>query len=228
GELFDRIVSKVVYNEKEARDLVCTLLEAVKYCHDRGIVHRDLKPENLLLVSEDNDALVKVADFGFAQKFMPDIGLTTQCGTPGYVAPEILMRKKYNQAVDMWSVGVITYVLLGGYPPFHDENQTKLFMKIKKGVYVFHPEYWSDISSEAKDLISKMLTVDPKKRITASEALEHPYLKVKDAVLEATNMDVNLERLKLFNARRKFKSAIQSVILTNQLGRAMGTLVEAK
>ncbi|CAB1103672.1 unnamed protein product [Ectocarpus sp. CCAP 1310/34] len=93
GELFDRIVEKVVYNEKEARDLVSTLLQAVKYCHDRGIVHRDLKPENLLLVSEEDDALVKVADFGFAQKFMPESGLTTQCGTPGYVAPEILMRK---------------------------------------------------------------------------------------------------------------------------------------
>ncbi|CAM9405389.1 unnamed protein product [Ectocarpus sp. 6 AP-2014] len=217
GELFDRIVEKVVYNEKEARDLVSTLLQAVKYCHDRGIVHRDLKPENLLLVSEKDDALVKVADFGFAQKFMPESGLTTQCGTPGYVAPEILMRKKYDAAVDMWSVGVITYILLGGYPPFHDDNQARLFAKIKKGVYSFHDEYWSDISPEAKDLIAKMLTVDPNKRLTADQALEHPYLKIDTTVLEGNNMDQNLGRMKLFNARRKFKSAIQTVIVADRL-----------
>eukprot|EP00903_Cladosiphon_okamuranus_P008290 g7977.t1 len=217
GELFDRIVDKVVYNEKEARDLVSTLLQAVKYCHDRGIVHRDLKPENLLLVSEKDDALVKVADFGFAQKFMPDIGLTTQCGTPGYVAPEILMRKKYDAAVDMWSVGVITYILLGGYPPFHDDNQARLFAKIKKGVYSFHDEYWAEISPEAKDLIAKMLTVDPTKRLTAAQALEHPYLKIDAAGLEENNMEENLGRMKLFNARRKFKSAIQTVIVADRL-----------
>lgn len=217
GELFDRIVQKVVYTEKEARDLVTILLEAVKYCHDRGIVHRDLKPENLLLVSEDDDAAVKVADFGFAQKFMPETGLTTQCGTPGYVAPEILLRKKYDAAVDMWSVGVITYILLGGYPPFHDENQARLFAKIKKGVYSFHDEYWLDISAEAKDLIAKMLTVDPTRRITAAQALEHPYLKVKAADLEGHNMESNLNRMKLFNARRKFKAAIQTVIASQQL-----------
>lgn len=217
GELFDRIVSKVVYNEKEARDLVSILLQAVKYCHDRGIVHRDLKPENLLLVSESDDAVVKVADFGFAQKFMADSGLTTQCGTPGYVAPEILMRKPYDSAVDMWSVGVITYILLGGYPPFHDDNQARLFAKIKKGVYSFHDEYWLDISAEAKDLIAKMLTVDPDKRITAAEALEHPYLKVNSAKLEGNNMGQNLDRMKLFNARRKFKSAIQTVIVAGRL-----------
>ncbi|CAM9187931.1 unnamed protein product [Ectocarpus fasciculatus] len=225
GELFDRIVEKVVYNEKEARDLVSTLLQAVKYCHDRGIVHRDLKPENLLLVSEKDDALVKVADFGFAQKFMPESGLTTQCGTPGYVAPEILMRKKYDAAVDMWSVGVITYILLGGYPPFHDDNQAStkrssrfmLFAKIKKGVYSFHDEYWSDISPEAKDLIARMLTVDPNKRLTADQALEHPYLKIDTTVLEGNNMDQNLGRMKLFNARRKFKSAIQTVIVADRL-----------
>ncbi|CAM9971946.1 unnamed protein product [Pylaiella littoralis] len=217
GELFDRIVEKVVYNEKEARDLVSTLLQAVKYCHDRGIVHRDLKPENLLLVSEKDDAHVKVADFGFAQKFMPESGLTTQCGTPGYVAPEILLRKKYDSAVDMWSVGVITYILLGGYPPFHDDNQARLFAKIKKGVYSFHDEYWSDISPEAKDMIAKMLSVDPKKRLTADQALEHPYLKVDAAGLESNNMDQNLGRMKLFNARRKFKSAIQTVIVADRL-----------
>ncbi|CAN0189555.1 unnamed protein product [Ascophyllum nodosum] len=230
GELFDRIVRKVVYNEKEARDLVTVLLKAVKYCHDRGIVHRDLKPENLLLVNEEDDALVKVADFGFAQKFMPDIGLTTQCGTPGYVAPEILLRKNYDEAVDMWSVGVITYILLGGYPPFHDENQarqlaTSLFAKIKKGIYTFHDEYWADISPEAKDLIAKMLTVDPRKRITAKDALEHPYLKVASTTLEENNMGGNLDRIKLFNARRKFKSAIQTVIAADRLKRSIEGLV---
>ncbi|CAN0438285.1 unnamed protein product, partial [Ectocarpus sp. 8 AP-2014] len=133
-------------------------------------------------------------------------------------------NRKYDAAVDMWSVGVITYILLGGYPPFHDDNQAstihctkQLFAKIKKGVYSFHDEYWSDISPEAKDLIAKMLTVDPNKRLTADQALEHPYLKIDTTVLEGNNMDQNLGRMKLFNARRKFKSAIQTVIVADRL-----------
>jgi calcium/calmodulin-dependent protein kinase I len=138
GELFDRIVSKSYYNEKEARDVIHTLLTAVKYCHDRDIVHRDLKPENLLLASTTDDAGLKLADFGFAAKAVGNV-LRTQCGTPGYVAPEILMDKPHGKAVDMWSIGVICYIVLGGYPPFHDENQKNLFRLIKAAKYEFHP-----------------------------------------------------------------------------------------
>ncbi|CAM9422002.1 unnamed protein product, partial [Choristocarpus tenellus] len=159
GELFDRIVLRQYYNEKEARDTLVVLLDAVRYCHDRDVAHRDLKPENLLLVSDTDDATIKLADFGFARPVGKE-GLRTQCGTPGYVAPEILKGEVYGKPVDMWSVGVITYILLGGYPPFHDDNQAKLYQKIKKGRVVFHPQYWNTVSDEAKDLIRKLLTLD--------------------------------------------------------------------
>jgi serine/threonine protein kinase len=146
GELFDRIVKKTYYNEKEARDLIRILLFAIKHLHDQDIVHRDLKPENLLLASQKDDADIKLADFGFAARVEGYNSLKTQCGTPGYVAPEILKNETYGKAVDMWSIGVITYILLGGYPPFHDENQAMLFRKIKNAQYQFHPDYWDPVS----------------------------------------------------------------------------------
>jgi calcium/calmodulin-dependent protein kinase I len=153
------------YSEREARDLVKLLLEAIKYCHDADIVHRDLKPENLLLTSKDDDASIKLADFGFAKKLEIDgDGLVTACGTPGYVAPEILEGKAYGKTVDIWSIGVITYILLCGYPPFHDDNHNALFKKIKKGKFQFDSPYWDHVSDDAKDLISQMLVVDPAQR----------------------------------------------------------------
>ena len=176
GELFDRIVQKTYYNEQQARDLVFILLSAIKYCHDRDVVHRDLKPENLLLTSVSDDADIKIADFGFAIKQHGAASLTTQCGTPGYVAPEILKNAKYGKPVDMWSIGVITFILLGGYPPFHDDNQKILFKKIKNCEYTFHPEYWSAVSEEAKDLIRKLLNPVPEQRFTADDALAHSWV----------------------------------------------------
>lgn len=164
GELFDRIVQKAYYNEKEARDVCKIVLEAVRYCHDNNIAHRDLKPENLLLLSESDDSAVKIADFGFAKKVTSSQSLTTQCGTPGYVAPEILEGTPYDTKADMWSVGVILYILLGGYPPFIENNQKDLFRKIRKGQYEFHEEYWGTVSAEAKELISSLLTVKPHNR----------------------------------------------------------------
>ena len=136
GELFDRVVLKSYYNEKEARDATKIILEALEYCHIKKVAHRDLKPENLLLQNQEDDSKLKLADFGFAKRTNDnDSGLTTQCGTPGYVAPEILEGKVYGTKADVWSIGVITYVLLGGYPPFIDQNQRKLFTKIRKGQY---------------------------------------------------------------------------------------------
>ncbi len=122
-----------------------------------------MKPENLLLTSTQDDACIKIADFGFAKKdFNAD--LTTACGTPGYVAPEILKGEPYGKAVDIWSIGVITFILLCGYPPFHDENQKRLFTAIKLGAYKFDSPYWDDVSADAKDFISKMLVVNPTDR----------------------------------------------------------------
>ena len=141
GELFDRIVKKEHYSEKEARDCVFVMLNAVKYLHERNIVHRDLKPENLLLKSLEDDTDLKLADFGFAAE-VDGNNQHKQCGTPGYVAPEILSKKPYGLCVDMWSLGVIIYILLGGYPPFHHEKQKELFKLIQSGTYEFHADYW--------------------------------------------------------------------------------------
>merc|ERR1711966_159928 len=150
-------MGKSYYNEKEARMTCKILLEAVNYCHSRKVAHRDLKPENLLLRSETDDSSIKIADFGFARVVKRPQSLTTQCGTPGYVAPEILEGTPYDTKADMWSVGVILYILLGGYPPFIENNQRELFRKIRRGDFEFHEEYWGAISADAKGLISSLL-----------------------------------------------------------------------
>jgi calcium/calmodulin-dependent protein kinase (CaM kinase) II/calcium/calmodulin-dependent protein kinase I len=137
--------------------------------------------------------------------------LTTQCGTPGYVAPEILEGTAYDTKADMWSIGVIIYILLGGYPPFIENNQRELFRKIRKGNYEFHKEYWGGVSPEAKDLISSLLTVNPAKRISAEAALKHEWICSDDDKLAAQDLAVNLKEFKRFNAKRKFKGAVQAV-----------------
>lgn len=217
GELFDRIVAKLYYNEKEARDVCKVLLEAVNYCHMNHVAHRDLKPENLLLLSEENDSDVKIADFGFAKRVFVPNSLTTQCGTPGYVAPEILDGIAYDTKADMWSVGVILYILLGGYPPFIEKNQRDLFRKIRRGEYEFHEEYWGAVSKDAKDLISSLLTVDPRRRLSADQALQNKWILGDDEELARKDLGANLEEFKKFNAKRKFKAAVNSVIIINKL-----------
>lgn len=218
GELFERIVKKTFYNEKEARDLIRILLDALAYLHRRNIVHRDLKPENLLLKSPYNDFDIKLADFGFAKQVYGR-SLDTQCGTPGYVAPEILKGMKYGSEVDMWSCGVIVYILLGGYPPFHDDNHAILYRKIKVADYTFEPQYWEQVSDDAKDLIKKMLVVDPENRLSAEQALRHPWFLVGDHELISRNLTSTLETMKKFNARRKFRGTVRGVILTNKMAK---------
>lgn len=217
GELFDRIVAKAYYNEKEARDTCKIIFEAMAYIHKKHIAHRDLKPENLLLMSEHSDSDIKLADFGFAKKAVDEECLTTQCGTPGYVSPEILEGVRYGTKADMWSLGVIVYILLGGYPPFIEENQRELFRKIRRGQYEFHDEYWGGVSKDAKDLISSLLSVDPKQRLTSEEALRHRWICGDDAELEKFDLGVNLAELRKFNAKRKFKAAAIAVIAQNKI-----------
>ncbi|KAF1791843.1 Calcium/calmodulin-dependent/calcium-dependent protein kinase [Phytophthora cactorum] len=176
GELFDRIVEKEKYSEKEASCVVKKLADALLYCHQKGIVHRDLKPENLLYQSTDDNAEIKIADFGLAKLIRGDSLMQTACGTPGYVAPEILEGRPYGAEVDLWSLGVIAYILLCGFPPFYDENNAALFQSIKSGVYDYPSPYWDCVSDSAKDLISRLLVVDPKKRFTAQQVLEHPWV----------------------------------------------------
>jgi serine/threonine protein kinase len=217
GELFDRIVAKAYYNEKEARDTCKIILGAVGYMHQNNVAHRDLKPENLLLLSKDDDSAVKIADFGFAKKVYEECSLSTQCGTPGYVAPEILEGTPYDQRADMWSVGVILYILLGGYPPFIENTQRDLFRKIRRGEYEFHEEYWGTVSEEAKSLISSLLTVDPTKRLNAEQAMANSWIHGDDASLEKKDLGVNLQEFKKFNAKRKFKAAVSTIIAVNKL-----------
>lgn len=226
GELFDRIVKKTFYNEKEARDLVFTLLMAIKYCHDHDIVHRDLKPENLLLTTRNDDADVKLADFGFAIR-AKGFTITTQCGTPGYIAPEILKSIPYGKPADMWSFGVILYILLGGYPPFHDDNQRTLFRKIVKGDYQFHSDYWGGVSKDAKDLIRGLLTVDQTKRLTVQQALEHPWLGKTAEELAQYNLNDNLVTLRKFQATRKWRAAVHTVIAANRMKDLLGAIKDA-
>jgi calcium/calmodulin-dependent protein kinase I len=217
GELFDRIVAKAYYNEKEARDTCLIVLEAIGYCHDNHIAHRDLKPENLLLLSENDDSAVKIADFGFAKRCYAKCSLTTQCGTPGYVAPEILEGSPYDERADMWSVGVILYILLGGYPPFIESTQRDLFRKIRKGDYEFHEEYWGTVSTEAKDLIRSLLTVSIEARLTADEALENKWILGDGAKLAKRDLGANLQKFRNFNAKRKFRAAVNTVMAINKL-----------
>eukprot|EP00954_Amorphochlora_amoebiformis_P020510 1339865-Amorphochlora_amoeboformis.AAC.1 len=144
GELFDRIVAKGSYSEKEASQLIKSVATALSYLHKIGIVHRDLKPENLIYANNDKDSLIKITDFGLAKlkEAQGDGMMTTACGTPGYVAPEVLKKLKYNEAVDIWSMGVILYILLCGFPPFYHEKTQKLYQQIKAGSYDFPDPYW--------------------------------------------------------------------------------------
>ena len=179
--------------------------------------YRSFYPYFLPRQSESDDSHIKIADFGFAKKVKAPNSLTTQCGTPGYVAPEILEGKAYDTQADMWSLGVIVYILLGGYPPFIEQNQRELFRKIRKGQYEFHDEYWGQVSDEAKNMISKLLTVNPSQRYDAAAAIANPWIGADASKLAGLDLGVNLEQFKKFNAKRKFKAAVKTVVAANKL-----------
>ncbi|CAM9489552.1 unnamed protein product, partial [Ectocarpus sp. 6 AP-2014] len=220
GELLDRIVQKTYYNEAEARDVCVPLLRAVEYLHKQGIVHRDLKPENLLLASASDATSIRLADFGFAASIR-DGDLINGCGTPFYVAPEMLKNVPYGASVDMWSIGVIIFVLLAGTPPFHDRDQKLMFRKIKSGEYKFKGDFWQEISGDAKDLITKLLTVDPAKRLTASAACKHPWLTTDAPNLSCHNLSARLNDLKVFNTMRKLRAAVKTVVAMSMFAKKL-------
>jgi len=180
GELFDRIIARGHYSEADARTLTITMLKAVNYLHSIGIAHRDLKPENILLKDTSEDAEIKITDFGLSKIFADDaageVVMKTACGTPGYVAPEVLQHEAYNSQVDLWTIGVIVYILLCGFPPFYGDNDNQMFRKIKAGQYKFLAPYWDPISAEAKDFVKKLLVVDWKQRMDCEAALKHPWI----------------------------------------------------
>merc|ERR1712137_1088831 len=190
GELFDKIVDLGAYTESDAARLVAKMVSAIDYLHSMNIVHRDLKPENLLLKSEGDISEVKLADFGLSKIVSDGVQkqmMQTACGTPGYVAPEVLTADGYDKEVDLWSIGVITYILLCGFPPFYNEHLPILFEAIMQADYDYPEDYWDEISDTAKNFIDRLLVVDPQKRMTTAQALAHPWLsdgKVSDKKLK--------------------------------------------
>jgi calcium/calmodulin-dependent protein kinase I len=219
GDLFDRIGKKKFYSEADARDLAVKMLKAMSYCHSHNIAHCDMKPKNLLLMSEDNDSYIKLADFGFAARCHTAKSLTKQCGTPFFVSPEILMRQPYDQQSDMWSVGCIIFLLLSGNLPFMGKSQKDLFRKIVSGKFEFDEEEWCDVSTDAKDLVQKLLVLDPDERLTSSQALKHQWMKASAERLSRLGLQGTSQRLKTFNARMKLRSAVIAVDWVNQLKR---------
>ncbi|XP_054168735.1 calcium/calmodulin-dependent protein kinase type 1-like [Oppia nitens] len=222
GELFDRIVEKGSYTEKDASHLIKQILEAVDYMHSCGVVHRDLKPENLLYYSTDEDSKIMISDFGLSK--MEESGvMATACGTPGYVAPEVLAQRPYGKSVDVWSIGVIAYILLCGYPPFYDENDANLFAQILKGEFEFDSPYWDDISDSAKDFIRHLICVDVSKRFTCKLAVAHPWISGNTA------KDMNIhgsvsEQLKKNFAKTKWRQAYNATAVIRQMRKlAMGS-----
>ncbi|XP_040829324.1 calcium/calmodulin-dependent protein kinase type IV isoform X2 [Ochotona curzoniae] len=219
GELFDRIVEKGYYSERDAADAVKQILEAVAYLHENGIVHRDLKPENLLYATPAPDAPLKIADFGLSKIVDHQVLMKTVCGTPGYCAPEILRGCAYGPEVDMWSVGVITYILLCGFEPFYDERGDQfMFRRVLNCEYYFISPWWDEVSLNAKDLVRKLIVLDPRKRLSTFQALQHPWVTGKAA--NFVHMDTAQKKLQEFNARRKLKAAVKAVVASSRLGSA--------
>ncbi|XP_036000048.1 calcium/calmodulin-dependent protein kinase type II delta chain isoform X16 [Fundulus heteroclitus] len=229
GELFEDIVAREYYSEADASQCIHQILESVHHIHQHDIVHRDLKPENLLLASKCKNAAVKLADFGLAIEVQGDqqawFGFA---GTPGYLSPEVLRKEAYGKPVDIWACGVILYILLVGYPPFWDEDQHKLYQQIKAGAYDFPSPEWDTVTPEAKNLINQMLTINPAKRITAQEALKHPWVCQRSTVASMMHRQETVECLKKFNARRKLKGAILTTMLVSRNFSAAKTLLNKK
>ncbi len=220
GELFDMIVAKGSYSEAEASAVIKCVTSALKYLHGIGIVHRDLKPENLIYATQGARAEIKITDFGLAKLKRKDAYMSTACGTPGYVAPEVLKKQKYTEAVDVWSLGVILYILLCGFPPFYHESTHVLYKQIKEGDYDFPAEYWRDITDAAKDLIRRMLTVDPRKRITINGILAHPWI-AGSAASERKFDGKFTVRLKKLQARKQLRRAVQLIIAVNRFSHSI-------
>ncbi|KAA3676113.1 doublecortin-like kinase 3, partial [Paragonimus westermani] len=194
GDLFDGITKSVKFSEPVAAVIVADLANALFYLHCRSIVHRDLKPENVLLWRQpDGKIRVKLADFGLALEIRRN--LYTICGTPTYIAPEILCERGYGLEVDMWALGIITYIMLCGFAPFRtpDRRQSKLFESIKRGVFVYLSPYWDDVSQAAKDLVSQLLVVQPRKRLTALETIIHPWVFAEGCAMKLEDSQATIQ-----------------------------------
>ncbi|GLT52207.1 hypothetical protein SLA2020_255600 [Shorea laevis] len=225
GELFDKIVAKGHYSEREAAKLLKTIVGVVEACHSLGVMHRDLKPENFLFDSPGEDAQLKATDFGLSVFYKPGQFFSDVVGSPYYVAPEVLC-KRYGPEADIWSAGVILYILLSGVPPFWAETESGIFRQILHGKLDLKSDPWPSISDSAKDLIQKMLERDPRKRISAHEVLCHPWIVDDSVALDKPLDSAVLSRLKKFSAMNKLKKMALRVIAERLSEEEIGGLKE--
>ena len=243
GDLFEAVVERkqkfnIAYNELQARGIMYVALKAIEYLHTHDIVHRDIKPENLLLVKDNKLPTIKLADFGFVEKehlLKPGV-----CGTAGYMAPEIISERPYGKPCDMFSLGVVMYILLAGFPPYWEAQQTAaqespngvttaIYNATVKGAWAFNgSDMWDHVTPELKDLISKLMHLDPRKRPNIKEALAHPWMVKADAEFSARPLDDTLKSLKRFNAKRKLMRGIRAVMAVNRFQNAIGSLTGKK
>merc|ERR1719359_1942752 len=214
GELFDRIIDSGHFTEVQAAILMQQIFRAMYYMHENSVCHRDLKPENFLFVNKDpiEKSLLKIIDFGLSCKFSPDQVLTTKAGTPYYVAPQVLAGK-YDQLSDLWSCGVIMYVILCGYPPFYGETDADVLTKVRLGNFTFNAADWKNVSEDAKNLIRMLLKMSPKDRYTAEQALNHVWVRNKAPKAAGVAISTSLvDNLKGFRSQNKLKKAALHVI----------------
>ncbi|XP_072956791.1 calcium-dependent protein kinase 2-like [Typha angustifolia] len=214
GELFDRIIAKGQYSERAAASMCRAIVNVVNICHFMGVMHRDLKPENFLLATKAENAMLKATDFGLSVFIEEGKVYRDIVGSAYYVAPEVL-RRSYGKEIDIWSAGVILYILLSGVPPFWAENEKGIFDAILRGEIDFESSPWPTISHGAKDLVRKMLTQDPKKRITSAQVLQHPWLKEGGEASDRPIDSAVLTRMKQFRAMNKLKQMALKVIAEN-------------
>lgn len=213
GDLFDRVGKLRKYSEKDGRLLCKRILEAVNYCHLSKVAHNDIKPKNIMLLSQTDDANIKLADFGFAARITGPKCLKRQCGTPYYVAPEILRREPYDEGADMWSVGVMVYLLLSGKLPFVGRNFAELSRAIVRGVYDFPDDRWASVSDEARSLVRGLLVMDPARRYDARRALDHDWFRARtDEELETHDLGESSKDLRVFNSRMALRGSVMAVM----------------
>ena len=218
GELFDEILKKGTYNEKEAANVAQQILQAVSYFHDQKVVHRDLKPENVLVDKEQNNCL-KIIDFGTSIVKKENEKLTKTHCTSYYIAPEVL-KGNYDEKCDIWSVGVILYILLSGKPPFDGKDDEEITAKVKKGVWTMNDKIWENVSGDAKNLIKQMLNVDVAQRLSAKQALQNPWFKnAPDNEVNIDLMKESLKNLLNFNATQKMQQATMSMMVQNMISK---------
>lgn len=222
GELFDFIAEKEMLSEEEAIGFLAQILRGVQYLHARHIAHFDLKPENIMLQDKDvPKPQIKIIDFGLAQKLEDGVTFKSLCGTPQYIAPEVINYEPLSSATDMWSIGVITYILLSGLSPFQGETDAETLSNVLDGAYEFEEHYFSQTSEMAKDFIRQLLVKEPGERMTASECLVHPWIKPlsRKQAAKRSRSSINMKNFRKFNARRKWKLSYNMVSACNRLCR---------